>query len=176
LGTSGARTSDSDGNRKEGTTGEPLDDLGDSTQNAPDRTSIDWSSLPKPKDPEDEPVDEEAQARAELDRELAADAFRETLEAAAMDGDSGELWNHFVNENGHDPVKLLGALKNCRYGDPSSIDPLKLMESFMETYDYRLAVHAKCAIGNILGYERMRCIRVRGKSFCQDYGHAEAFV
>ena len=79
------------------------------------------------------------------------------------DGDPEGVWET-LTYTAYDPKRVLRALKDHQDAD-SEIDPMALMETFMETYDYRYANNARFAIGNIVGHKHMRLIRTRGKSY-----------
>jgi hypothetical protein len=133
----------------------------------------DQTAHPPPGAPVDEYVafPDEKSYRAFMDAELAAnenDAFDDTVDAMvrAYEGDPEGLWEK-LTYGSYDPKKVLRALKDHHNAD-SEIDPMLLMETFMETYDYPYANYARFAIGTIVGFNHVRLIRTRGKSYWQE--------
>jgi hypothetical protein len=116
-------------------------------------------------------------SRALMNDELAAFddfAFDEVIEAAVRShaGDPEDMWE-MLTYAAYDPKRVLRALKDHHDAD-SEIDPMLLMETFMETYDYRYSNNARFAIGTIVGFNHMRLIRTRGKRYWQTgTGHTE---
>ena len=96
---------------------------------------------------------------------MTEEAFHETVDAMVVrfSGDSEGLWRN-LTEN-YDPQQILRLLRDHHDADITGTDPMLLMETFMETYDYAFAYYAKCAIGNVIGYEYMQGVAVRGKSY-----------
>lgn len=108
--------------------------------------------------------------RALMDEELAAldeDAFGEVVDAAVRShaSDPEGTWEELTYA-AYDPMTVLRALRDHHDAD-SQIDPLALMETFMETYDYRYANHARFVIGNVVGHKHMRSLRTQGKRYWQ---------
>ncbi len=115
------------------------------------------------------PLDEEAY-RAFMDAELSAnddEIFEDAVDAMVRvyAGDPEGLWDKLTYA-AYDPKRVLSSLKNHHIAD-SEIDPMALMETFMECYDYRYANYARFAIGNIVGFKHMRLICTRGRSYWQ---------
>ena len=114
-------------------------------------------------------IDEEL-GHALMDEELAAfdeDVFDEVVDAAVRShaSDPEGLWEKLTYE-AYDPKRVLCALRDHHDAD-GQIDPLALMETFMETYDYRYANHARFVIGNVVGHKHMRSLRTQGKRYWQ---------
>ena len=108
--------------------------------------------------------------RALLAEELVAiddDAFDETIDGAVRShaGDPEGTWE-MLTYDAYDPKKVLRALRDHHDAD-AEIDPIALMETFMEVYDYRYAHYARFTIGNIIGHKHMVLIRTRGKRYWQ---------
>jgi len=98
---------------------------------------------------------------------LADDAFDETINATVRshEGDAESIWEE-LTEGAYDPRRVLCALRDHHDAD-HQIDPLALMETFMESYDYGYAHHARFVIGNIVGHRHMSSIQTRGRGYWQ---------
>ena len=92
-------------------------------------------------------------------------AFEEVVDAmvCSKPRDPDAVWEE-LTYCAYDPKRVLRALVKHPRAD-SQIDPVLLMETFMETYDYAYANHARFAIGCIVGHKHMRGIRTRGNRY-----------
>lgn len=90
-------------------------------------------------------------------------AFEETVDAVVRSNDAEAAWR-ILTENGADPSRALRAIKAHPCGDPE-IDPIALMETFMEARDGWYAHNVRFAIGCIVGHKHMQNVRTRGTRY-----------
>jgi hypothetical protein len=112
----------------------------------------------------------EARFLKQLERQIKEDVEAEYIPCMAQtqyENDPEGMWSALTEEGNYDPRTALRLMRDGG-ADVTRMDTLLLMDSFMGGIGYYRAVHAKLAIGNIIGHKHLRHIRVRGRRYWLD--------